>query len=109
MVGIELVADRATRAPYAPAARIGQRVVRAARARGVILRPLGNVIVLMPPLAIAAAELELLLDVARDAIREATGGMSGLPRHRHRHRRRQDVRRLRAGARAARRADVASR
>ena len=46
--------------------------MRAARARGVILRPLGNVIVLMPPLAIAPAELDLLLDVTRDAIREAT-------------------------------------
>ena len=74
MVGIELVADRAARAPYPPAARIGQHVVRAARARGVVLRPLGNVIVLMPPLAIAPAELELLLDVTRDAILEATAG-----------------------------------
>jgi len=74
MVGIELVADRAARAPYPPAARIGQRVVRAARARSVVLRPLGNVIVLMPPLAIAPSELELLLDVARDAILEATAG-----------------------------------
>ena len=74
MVGIELVTDRAARTPYPPAARIGQRVVRAARARGVVLRPLGNVIVLMPPLAIAPSELELLLDVARDAILEATAG-----------------------------------
>jgi adenosylmethionine-8-amino-7-oxononanoate aminotransferase len=73
MVGIELVADRATRAPYPPAARIGQRVVRAARARGVVIRPLGNVIVLMPPLAISMAELDLLLDVVRDAIAEVTG------------------------------------
>jgi adenosylmethionine---8-amino-7-oxononanoate aminotransferase len=73
MVGIELVADRSTRAPYPPAMRIGQRVVAAARARGVVIRPLGNVVVLMPPLAIAAADLDLLLDVARDAIREATG------------------------------------
>jgi adenosylmethionine---8-amino-7-oxononanoate aminotransferase len=72
MVGIELVADRAARSPYATDARIGQRVVAAARARGVIMRPLGNVIVLMPPLAIAPAELDLLLDVTRDAIREAT-------------------------------------
>jgi adenosylmethionine-8-amino-7-oxononanoate aminotransferase len=72
MVGIELVTDRAARAPYPPAARIGQRVVAAARARGVVLRPLGNVIVLMPPLAITPAELDLLLDVTRDAILEAT-------------------------------------
>jgi adenosylmethionine-8-amino-7-oxononanoate aminotransferase len=74
MVGIELVADRAARTPYPPATRIGQRVVRTARARGVVLRPLGNVIVLMPPLAIAPVELELLLDVTRDAIVEATAG-----------------------------------
>src|SRR5437667_261999 len=73
MVGIELVAERAGRVPYPPAARIGQRVVRAARARGVILRPLGNVIVLMPALAIAPAELERLVDVAREAIQEVTG------------------------------------
>ncbi|HLK10040.1 MAG TPA: adenosylmethionine--8-amino-7-oxononanoate transaminase [Candidatus Binatia bacterium] len=73
MVGIELVADRRTRAPYPPAARVGQRVVRAARARGVVIRPLGDVIVLMPPLAIADGELDLLVDVARDAIAEVTG------------------------------------
>jgi adenosylmethionine-8-amino-7-oxononanoate aminotransferase len=73
MVGVELVAERAGRVPYPPAARIGQRVVRAARARGVLLRPLGNVIVLMPPLAIARAELERLIDVARASIVEATG------------------------------------
>jgi adenosylmethionine-8-amino-7-oxononanoate aminotransferase len=72
MVGIELVADRARRAPYPPAARIGQRVVRAARARGVILRPLGNVIVLMPPLAIGGADLDRLIDVARESIVAAT-------------------------------------
>jgi adenosylmethionine-8-amino-7-oxononanoate aminotransferase len=72
MVGIELVADRAARTPYPPAARIGQRAVRAARARGVLLRPLGNVLVLMPPLAITPAELDQLLDVTREAIVVAT-------------------------------------
>ena len=74
MVGIELVADRATRTPFPAAARMGQRVVRAARTRGVVLRPLGNVVVLMPPLAIAPADLDLLLEVTCDAIREATAG-----------------------------------
>lgn len=73
MVGIELVTDPRARTPYPTAARMGQRVVRAARSRGVVIRPLGNVIVLMPPLAISAAELDRLLDVTRDAIAEATG------------------------------------
>jgi adenosylmethionine-8-amino-7-oxononanoate aminotransferase len=72
MVGIELVADRATRRPYPPALRIGHRAILAARRRGVILRPLGNVLVLMPPLAIADDDLDLLVDVARDSIVEAT-------------------------------------
>jgi len=72
MVGIELVADRASRRAYPTAARMGHRTILAARRRGVILRPLGNVLVLMPPLAIAEDELALLLDVARDAIVEAT-------------------------------------
>lgn len=72
MVGIELVADRAGRQPYAARERIGHRVILAARERGVILRPLGNVIVLMPPLCIDAAQLEELCQVTRDSIRAVT-------------------------------------
>ena len=72
MVGIELVAERDGRAPYPADARIGQRVVKAARARGVVVRPLGNVIVLMPPLAISMADLDRLVDVVRDAIVDVT-------------------------------------
>jgi len=74
MVGIELVQDRATRRPYAPAARVGQRVCEAVRRHGVILRPLGNVVVLMPPLALREAELELLVSATASAIREVTEG-----------------------------------
>ncbi|MFQ6020216.1 MAG: aspartate aminotransferase family protein, partial [Dehalococcoidia bacterium] len=74
MVGIELVADRATKAPYPPEAKLGWRVIRRARERGVVIRPLGNVIVLMPPLAISMDELDLLLDVTYACIREETEG-----------------------------------
>jgi adenosylmethionine-8-amino-7-oxononanoate aminotransferase len=74
MVGIELVAERASRAPYPAAARIGQRVILAARERGVILRPLGNVIVLMPPLCVGADEVEELVRVTRDSISAVTEG-----------------------------------
>ena len=42
-------------------------------ARGVILRPLGNVIILMPPLSIGDADLTILLEVVHDCIREVTG------------------------------------
>jgi adenosylmethionine-8-amino-7-oxononanoate aminotransferase len=78
MVGIELVRDRATAEPYPLEARVGARVIAAARRRGVVIRPLGNVIVLMPPLSIADAELDTLLDVTCASIVEATSELSAV-------------------------------
>ena len=72
MVGIELVRDRSSKKPYEPARKIGIRVIKRARAKGVIIRPLGNVIVLMPPLAMGLKELGFLLDAVYDSIRETT-------------------------------------
>ncbi|MCK4881426.1 MAG: aminotransferase class III-fold pyridoxal phosphate-dependent enzyme, partial [Candidatus Omnitrophica bacterium] len=73
MVGIELVADRDTKAPYPWEEKVGVRVCQEARHRGVILRPLGNVIVLMPPLSMSVEELEELLEVTYWAIGKVTG------------------------------------
>jgi adenosylmethionine-8-amino-7-oxononanoate aminotransferase len=72
MVGIELMRDREKKIPYGSAERVGGRVIEEARRRGVILRPLGNVIVLMPPLSITLEELRLLVRVTRESIRAAT-------------------------------------
>jgi adenosylmethionine-8-amino-7-oxononanoate aminotransferase len=74
MIGIELVRDRETQEEYAYGERIGHRVCLAARKREVLLRPLGNVLVLMPPLAIQPQEVDLLLDAVRESIAEVTGG-----------------------------------
>jgi adenosylmethionine-8-amino-7-oxononanoate aminotransferase len=52
--------------------RIGHQVTLAARERGAIVRPLGDVVVLMPPLAISDAELERLVRITAAAISEAT-------------------------------------
>jgi adenosylmethionine-8-amino-7-oxononanoate aminotransferase len=49
--------------------RTGFEVCRAARRRGVIIRPLGDVVVLMPPLGISDYELDELLDVTVDSVR----------------------------------------
>lgn len=68
--GIELVADRGTRTPFPAAERRGQRVCRAARDHGVFLRPLGDVIVLMPPLTITTTELTMLIDAIAAGIRQ---------------------------------------
>lgn len=72
MIGIELVRDRTTLQGYDTTDRIGHRVILAARRRGVMIRPLANVIVLMPPLAMTLAEIDELVDVVRDAIVEVT-------------------------------------
>jgi adenosylmethionine-8-amino-7-oxononanoate aminotransferase len=72
MVGIELVRDRATRAEYPYEARAGHRACMAARELGAVLRPLGNVVVLMPPLAMTEAQLGELTGIALAAIDRAT-------------------------------------
>ena len=72
MVGIELVVDREGRGEFPPEAKIGHQVTLAARRRGLIIRPLGNVIVLMPPLSINSEELDRLCDITAASIREVT-------------------------------------
>jgi adenosylmethionine---8-amino-7-oxononanoate aminotransferase len=73
MVGIELMEDPAGRRGFAPAERIGHRVIKAARRKGVIIRPLGDIIVLMPPLSIHDAEVDRLVGVTRESIIEVLG------------------------------------
>lgn len=72
MVGIELVKDPDTKEPYPYEEKIGVRVIQEARKRGLILRPLENVIVLMPPLSMSETELEQLLQITYDSIKVIT-------------------------------------
>jgi adenosylmethionine-8-amino-7-oxononanoate aminotransferase len=64
MVGIQL-------AEFPLDARMGHRVTLEARARGAIVRPLGDTVVLMPPLSIAPAELRRLVEITGAAITAA--------------------------------------
>lgn len=68
-VGIELVADRATKTSFPSEERRGMRVCRHAVRSGVFLRPLGDVVVLMPPLSITDAEIVRLVDAVEAGIR----------------------------------------
>ncbi|HXY35672.1 MAG TPA: adenosylmethionine--8-amino-7-oxononanoate transaminase [Planctomycetaceae bacterium] len=72
MVGIELVRDRATVEPFPAALRMGHQVTLAARKRGVIIRPLGDVVVLMPAPGMPGDLVDRLCDVAMESIEEAT-------------------------------------
>lgn len=72
MVGIELVTDKKTKEPYPVKNRTGHRVIMEARKRGLIIRPLGDVVVLMPPLAISMEELDRLCDITYESIQAVT-------------------------------------
>ncbi|WP_437185315.1 adenosylmethionine--8-amino-7-oxononanoate transaminase [Planctomicrobium sp. SH668] len=73
MVGIELVESKETLQPYPSARRTGHLVTLAARKRGVIFRPIGDVIVLMPAPAMPADAVKRLCDVTIDSINATTG------------------------------------
>jgi adenosylmethionine-8-amino-7-oxononanoate aminotransferase len=74
MAGIELVQDRATKTPFPSALRTAERVCRMARAQGVLLRPLGDVIVVMPPLAIEVSLLDRLCQVLYNCLHQLGRG-----------------------------------
>ena len=72
MGGVEVVKNKATKESYPFEERIGYQIILEARKNGVILRPLGDVIVLMPPLAVSPEELDLLFNVTEEATKKVT-------------------------------------
>jgi adenosylmethionine-8-amino-7-oxononanoate aminotransferase len=77
MVGIELVRDRGTKEEYAYGLRAGHEACLEARKLGAVLRPLGNVVVLMPPLSLTEAQLGELAGIALAAIEKVTARIEG--------------------------------
>jgi adenosylmethionine-8-amino-7-oxononanoate aminotransferase len=73
VAGVELVKDWRTRAPYALRERTGIRVCEAMARRGVLTRPVGNVIVLMPPYCTTPKEVVRMVAVLREAVEEMLG------------------------------------
>lgn len=71
MAGVELVKDKKTKEPYAWQEKKGWQVAYKARDNGVFIRPIGNVVVIMPPLSISTENLRQLLKVIKNAISEA--------------------------------------
>ena len=72
IVAIELAANKASREPYPWAERRGLTVYRHALTRGVLLRPIDNVVYFMPPYVITPDEIDLMVEVAREGIERAT-------------------------------------
>jgi adenosylmethionine-8-amino-7-oxononanoate aminotransferase len=71
LVGIELVKDKKSKKPCTiKGMRINYRIMQESLKRGVFLRPLGHIVLLVPPLAIPIKELNMLLDVAIEIIKQ---------------------------------------
>ncbi|HVT32083.1 MAG TPA: aminotransferase class III-fold pyridoxal phosphate-dependent enzyme, partial [Rhodanobacteraceae bacterium] len=73
IAAVEMVRDQATRDPFPASERRGLRVYRHGLDRGVVLRPLGNVVYFMPPYCITPEEIDFMVDVAVEGIDRATG------------------------------------
>ncbi len=72
IAGIELVKNKKTGEPYSWEQKMGAQVCRRLRSKGILMRPLGNVIVILPPLSISAGELKFLCRQTRIAIKEVS-------------------------------------
>lgn len=77
MLGVELVADRATRRSFAPEVGSAHKVFTACRERGAIVRPVGNVIVVSPPLIYTEGDVDELIDALDGALEDATPALLG--------------------------------
>lgn len=74
MAGIELVRDKETKEPYHWNERIGVRACQVAREKGLLTRPLGNVIVFIPPLVSTTEELADMVGILTESIQDVTTG-----------------------------------
>jgi adenosylmethionine-8-amino-7-oxononanoate aminotransferase len=73
IAGVELVKNWKTREPFPLRERVGIRVCEAMSRRGVLTRPVGNVIVLMPPYCTTPAQSRRMIAALRDSVEEVCG------------------------------------
>ncbi len=72
VAAIELVMDKKSKKRFNPSLRVGHRVAMEARKHGLIIRPIGDTMIIMPPLSITAKELKTIADVVFLCIRTIT-------------------------------------
>ena len=68
MLCIEFVKDQTTKEPFAEGVRIGRHVARAARSRGLIIRPIGNLAVLSPTLILTRPQIDRIVAILSESL-----------------------------------------
>ncbi len=81
MVGIELVKNKETRAPFPLTARIGHKVAMECRKQGLLIRPIGNVLALIPPLSIVESELRSIISIIQKSLGAIESPVEGTTRY----------------------------
>lgn len=76
MMCVEYVADKTTRAPLPEQANISRRIARRCEANGLLVRPVGHLDIISPPLILSREQCDMLVDTLRDAITEVTQELS---------------------------------
>ncbi|MCL4145344.1 UNVERIFIED_CONTAM: hypothetical protein GTU68_009480, partial [Idotea baltica] len=76
MMGVEFVKDKSTRQPFEESVAVGMRVAMHAQKQGLIVRPLGHMIVLSPPLILTTKQIDEIGSVLRNSILAATADLS---------------------------------
>jgi adenosylmethionine-8-amino-7-oxononanoate aminotransferase len=74
MGAVEVVADRTTRAPFAPSLGVGPKLARAMRDRGVVTRVKGESILLAPPLVVTEEQINTIVNITGEAIESVVKG-----------------------------------
>ena len=72
MIGIELAQDPEKKIPFSWNMAMGAKVCKKTREYGLIIRPIGSVVVFMPPLSSTVAEIEHMLSIIYQSIQEVT-------------------------------------
>ena len=72
MIGIEFVKDKATKKPFTPEDQVGMKIANAAQKRGLIARPLGNILIMSPPLILNEEQIAEIAQTLRESIIEVS-------------------------------------
>ena len=72
---IEIVKDKGTKQPFDSRLRLGYQIYKKALKRGVLLRPLGDVIYFNPPLVIQKEDMDFVTDVAKECMTEVLNSL----------------------------------
>jgi len=75
MIGIEFVKNKATKEPFTPEDMVGSKVAEVAQRRGLVARPLGNILILSPPLTLTEEQIADIADILRQSIIEVSASL----------------------------------